>query len=748
MKKITSILMLFLMCFGMAVQAAGVLPEITTDPSQPKWYSIKSFRSHKYLGYDNSKMKVAQLDNVAKESLWYILKDETSDAVYLCNGLGQKLTHDFQLTDSGSKWYILTHDFNVCGISICKNPQISGSDCIDDQNGNVGFWSPSATDNEGTSWEFVKFDSNAELVKYDQTATLVRNVLSAKNAWTKSNEVRESLGNSVPGNRPADIFEVMNCNVAMVDALRHYEDAPCIFDESKNVFFVSHYGKNMAVGQKGETLVVHTFPNFIDETSLWTLLPQVEAGEGVYKIFNKVHNKYIGSLGSFKQQVSMPIVEQATAANYLITSKVENGKEKLIFTDKAFESRYNKLHAAGDGSVVYWESCSASYWNAELEEELGSNLVAKFKSTMGCVGSYTAAQIAEMESINDIASYKAFVNSNKPIEFDSNKLYRIKNYMRMLNPQGGNSNWDRPGHGGYIGTTPYKSNQTELTCGTDQLNDAGTVWQLVKNGEEGYYLKNLNNGKYVGHNGNQTDKGGVAMFETTADAGTYKLESVGNAQYKLDVKGNKLHVSTGKFMYYDNNDPASRWYLIPATELEVNLNAAGEATWTSLYLPFDVTLPAELEAYTGSLNGNTLSMNKVAEVPANNGVILKGQATTYNLTINGNSGKMLENNSLKGTNVKMDNVEKANFYILGNGAAGVGLYNPNTTTLKANKAYVEAGVAAQVLKFDFNGETTGVEGVEVETENAKAVYYDLSGRRVANPAKGVYVKNGKKVFVK
>lgn len=49
-----------------------------------------------------------------------------------------------------------------------------------------------------------------------------------------------------------------------------------------------------------------------------------------------------------------------------------------------------------------------------------------------------------------------------------------------------------------------------------------------------------------------------------------------------------------------------------------------------------------------------------------------------------------------------------------------------------------------------NGEnegTTGLENVKVEIVNDN-VYYDLSGRRVENPAKGIYIKNGKKVYVK
>ena len=53
---------------------------------------------------------------------------------------------------------------------------------------------------------------------------------------------------------------------------------------------------------------------------------------------------------------------------------------------------------------------------------------------------------------------------------------------------------------------------------------------------------------------------------------------------------------------------------------------------------------------------------------------------------------------------------------------------------------------AQALRFNF-GETTGIEGV-IEGTNANAVIFDLSGRRVAKMQKGIYIVNGKKVYVK
>lgn len=46
------------------------------------------------------------------------------------------------------------------------------------------------------------------------------------------------------------------------------------------------------------------------------------------------------------------------------------------------------------------------------------------------------------------------------------------------------------------------------------------------------------------------------------------------------------------------------------------------------------------------------------------------------------------------------------------------------------------------------GETTGISTVKTAADNKDGEWYDLSGRRVGQPAKGIYVKNRKKVVIK
>ena len=79
-----------------------------------------------------------------------------------------------------------------------------------------------------------------------------------------------------------------------------------------------------------------------------------------------------------------------------------------------------------------------------------------------------------------------------------------------------------------------------------------------------------------------------------------------------------------------------------------------------------------------------------------------------------------------------------------------GADNGGAFYVKAGTAYlaVPEAKAAGAKGFTLNGEATGIEGVNANVENAKAIY-NLNGQRVASMAKpGLYIVNGKKVVRK
>ena len=88
-----------------------------------------------------------------------------------------------------------------------------------------------------------------------------------------------------------------------------------------------------------------------------------------------------------------------------------------------------------------------------------------------------------------------------------------------------------------------------------------------------------------------------------------------------------------------------------------------------------------------------------------------------------------------------------------NAHTGLGFYwgeaDRGAFSVKAGTAYLAVPDGKATAKgFAFNGEVTGIEGVNANVENAKAIY-NINGQRVASMAKpGLYIVNGKKVVRK
>ncbi|MBP1540974.1 MAG: hypothetical protein ILA25_02255 [Prevotella sp.] len=59
-----------------------------------------------------------------------------------------------------------------------------------------------------------------------------------------------------------------------------------------------------------------------------------------------------------------------------------------------------------------------------------------------------------------------------------------------------------------------------------------------------------------------------------------------------------------------------------------------------------------------------------------------------------------------------------------------------------------AGSRSLSIGFDDDNEPTGIKAVNNIDTNADGIYYNLSGQRVAQPTKGLYIVNGKKVIMK
>lgn len=242
------------------------------------------------------------------------------------------------------------------------------------------------------------------------------------------------------------------------------------------------------------------------------------------------------------------------------------------------------------------------------------------------------------------------------------------------------------------------------------------------------------------------------------------LTALGSGQYNVVFSNGTMHAndhsngngSSGTIINWPGSaNSASAWYIVPATDIEVLLTAAGDASYATTYLPFAVSEVSGATAYTGAYNAanSTLDMTETTAIPANTGVVLKGAAgaTTAVLTI----GEAAEATSgLTGTltPITLADDTRADYLVLGTNEGAIGFYKPsaNVASIPANKAYLaNTTQATQAVALNFGGTPTGITGIEAADSDSNAPVYDITGRRVNGTAKGgIYIQNGRKFIVK
>jgi hypothetical protein len=176
-------------------------------------------------------------------------------------------------------------------------------------------------------------------------------------------------------------------------------------------------------------------------------------------------------------------------------------------------------------------------------------------------------------------------------------------------------------------------------------------------------------------------------------------------------------------------------------------------------LPFAPKTDDAAKYYTLSgVSGETLSFSEVA-TPAANTPYLVAVTGSVNftedctdlevssMTINSST---VDGHTFTGTFTGLTNAKSAGKYILQKGNKwGKVTSEKQNVYIPPFRAFVEApATAAPELGSSFDGNTTGIENIRTVDLNGTERWYDLNGRRIATPAKGINILNGKKVVVK
>ena len=96
-----------------------------------------------------------------------------------------------------------------------------------------------------------------------------------------------------------------------------------------------------------------------------------------------------------------------------------------------------------------------------------------------------------------------------------------------------------------------------------------------------------------------------------------------------------------------------------------------------------------------------------------------------------------------------EDMEEYDHYVLSGGSSFV--WVKDAGTLSAGKCWIQLPKSpnnARALSIVFDGETTGISTAKTAADTKDAAVYDLQGRRVMQPTKGLFIVNGKKVVIK
>ena len=189
---------------------------------------------------------------------------------------------------------------------------------------------------------------------------------------------------------------------------------------------------------------------------------------------------------------------------------------------------------------------------------------------------------------------------------------------------------------------------------------------------------------------------------------------------------------------------------------EMNIAFSETNAWASYYAEEDLQIPAGLKAYiVKSVTGNSVVVDEVTYIPQHEGVLLTYEEVAPEGAIfaEAYTGATQEfANLLKGcseaTAVETLTADGSSIYVLYNDE----FVKTTKGSIKPFRCYLELGaeVAAAEGRLSIveDNDVTALKLVNSEERIVNSEVYDLQGRKVNQPAKGLYILNGKKVVIK
>ena len=246
--------------------------------------------------------------------------------------------------------------------------------------------------------------------------------------------------------------------------------------------------------------------------------------------------------------------------------------------------------------------------------------------------------------------------------------------------------------------------------------------------------------------------GGLKVTGTSILSGLSANDSpVSGTQYTVTAGGGRVDLTT----------TANNTYIESVNISKAAQNIGGSTLVSEKALDF--TGVTEIAAYVATAaSEGTVTFNRVYKVDAGTPLYLKADAAvSVDVPVLVGDPEIISTNLLKGSATNTTSLQSTGdtkYYVFGvlNGEAGFyPVSTSKTLTSAAGKAYLQltadqAPAAARGISmiFEHGSETTGISTAKVNTQADDNAWYTLQGVRVAQPTRGIYVRNGKKIIVK
>ena len=303
--------------------------------------------------------------------------------------------------------------------------------------------------------------------------------------------------------------------------------------------------------------------------------------------------------------------------------------------------------------------------------------------------------------------------------------------------------------GNYMDASDVADSDNRMSMKSEaECSATGSVFYLTADNK----LLSLHKGLYLTGTYSQTAQG-------AANGNTLTIfPSQGNVEGQYTLYTN----NSGSKYVFDNANRVDRnseyaekcnWTLEPVTSLPVNISSVG---WATFFAPVPIHIPAEgdLAAYTVVVDENACTLTPVTgDIPANTGLVLRkhhGGLVYIDIAQSGTTN--VSTNSLTGTIETIANPGNYTYALQRSvDQQYVGLFLYESGNIPGFRSYYySASQTAMRNGFAFNTDdpSTAITEVPGAMPQVQQGIYDLSGRRVSQPTRGIYIVGGKKTIIR